>query len=89
VQYVSITTMCSFIKKVPDSVSNGVIFPAAMWPVFDSVWNRNDYQQNLLRGEIKSDGCLGFTTLPLSRTNLLDILGTSWSPKCFSRPVMV
>jgi hypothetical protein len=43
--------MYSFIKKkVEDSISNGVILPAAMWPVFDSVWNRNEYQEYLLRG---------------------------------------
>jgi hypothetical protein len=61
-----------------------------MWPVIDSVWNRNEYQQNPLRGEIKSGRCLGFTTVPHSRAKSLEIFGppTSWNPKGFSRPVV-
>jgi len=82
--------MCSFLKKVLNSISNGVILPAAMWPVFDSVWNINEYKQYLLKEGSKSGRCLGITTLLLSRENCLDILGTSNSRnlKGFSRPVM-
>jgi len=68
----------------------GVILPAAMWPVFDSVWNINEYQQYLLIGGSKSGRYLGFATLLLSRANCLEILeaSTSWKPKGFSRPVL-
>jgi hypothetical protein len=48
--------MCSFIKKVLNSISNGVILPAAMWPVFHSVWNIKEYQEYLLKGGVKAAG---------------------------------
>ena len=73
--YLSSTTMYSFIikKKVADSISNWVILPAVMWLVFDPVWNRNEYQEYLLKGGVgsKSGRVLVLTTLPPSRVNCL------------------
>jgi hypothetical protein len=50
--------------------------------------NRNEYQENVLRGE--GGRYVRLTTLPPSRAECLEILraSTSWNPQGLSRTVM-
>jgi len=51
------------------------ILPAALWPMFDSACNRNEYQEYFL--ECKGGRCQGLITLPLSYADCLEI----WKPQ--------
>ena len=71
-------TILEVAGSIPDDVIAifiNRIVPAALWPMVDSVCNRNEYQEYFLG--CKGGQCKGLTTLPPSYADCLEI----WEPQ--------
>ena len=81
---------CATSQKVADSIPDGVINPSVRSTVLGSTHTVREMSTRDLSLGVKGSRCLGLTTLPLSRADFQEFLGsaTSWIPGGLSRSVV-